>query len=111
MKINQFDICLADLSPAHGTEPGKTRPVIIIQSNLLNDFHSSTVICPISSRIIQDGEPLRLRLKNGQLAKPSDVLVDQMRSIDNRRLIKKIGKLSKEQIFVLKENIRIVLDL
>ena len=111
MKINQFDIWLADLNPTRGTEPGKTRPVVIIQTDLLNENHLSTLICPITSKVHKEIELLRVHLKKGQLDKLSDVLVDQIRAIDNKRLLKRLGKLNKEQVQSLKANIRIVLDI
>lgn len=111
MKLKQYDIWLADLNPSRGTESGKTRPVVIIQTNLLNDIHLSTIVCPITSNVQGDITLLRVHLKKGQLDKLSDVLVDQIRAIDNKRLIKKVGHLNKEQIQKLKANIRIVLDL
>ncbi len=111
MKIKQYEIWLADLNPTRGTEPGKTRPVVIVQTDLLNESHPSTLICPITSKVNADIQLLRVHLKKGQLDKPSDVLVDQVRAIDNKRFIKKLSKLSKEQVQTLKTNIRIVLDL
>jgi len=111
MKIKQFDIWLADLNPTFGTEPGKTRPVVIIQTDLLNEFHKSTIICPITTNVQIDSTILRVHLKKDQLNKLSDILIDQIRAIDNRRLIKRLGKLTKEQILLLKDNIRIVLDI
>lgn len=111
MKIKQYDIWLADLNPTRGTEPGKTRPVVVIQTDLLNESHPSTLICPVTSKVNADIQLLRVHLKRGQLDKPSDILVDQIRAIDNRRLIKKLSRLTKEQIQTLKINIKIVLDL
>lgn len=111
MKIKQFEIWLADLNPRIGTEPGKTRPVVVIQTNLLNEFHPSTIVCPVTSKVIKDTELLRVHLKKGQLDKPSDILVDQIRAIDNRRFKKKLGTLTKEQIQTIKTNVRIVLDI
>ncbi len=111
MKIKQFDIWLADLNPSRGTEPGKTRPVVIIQTDLLNDEHPSTIICPITTNVKNDIEILRVHLKRSQLDKQSDILVDQIRAVDNRRLLKKIGHLTKDQKEKLKDNIRIMLDL
>jgi mRNA interferase MazF len=111
MKIKQFDIWLADLSPTSGTEPGKTRPVIIIQTDLLNETHLSTIICPVTTNVKPDVELLRVHLQQNQLPKLSDILVDQIRAIDNRRLIRRLGKLTKTQIERLRNNIRIVLDL
>ena len=111
MKLKQFDIWLADLNPRLGTEPEKTRPVVIVQTDLLNEFHPSTVICPITSKVNKEIELLRVHLRKGQLDKPSEILVDQLRAIDNNRFKKKIGGLTKEQIQTLKANIRIVLDI
>ena len=111
MKIKQFDIWLADLNPRIGTEPGKTRPVVVIQTNLLNEFHPSTIVCPVTSNVNKDIQLLRVHLKKGQLDKPSDILVDQIRAIDNKRFKKRLGLLTKEQIQTLKTNIRVVLDI
>ena len=111
MKINQYDIWLADLNPSRGTEPGKTRPVVIVQTDLLNETHLSTLICPITTNVKKEIELLRVHLKKGQLEKLSDILVDQVRAIDNNRLIKKLGQLTKEQKHDLKVNLRIVLDI
>ncbi|MBS1666576.1 MAG: type II toxin-antitoxin system PemK/MazF family toxin [Bacteroidetes bacterium] len=111
MKIKQFDIWLADLNPTVGTEPGKTRPVVVIQTDLLNETHLSTIVCPVTTNVKSDVELLRVHLQQNQLSKLSDILVDQIRAIDNRRLIKRLGKLTKTQIERLRNNIKIVLDL
>ena len=109
MKINKYDIWLANLNPSKGVEPGKTRPVVVIQTNLLNEIHLSTIVCPITSKVNKEVKILRVSLN--QLDKESDILVDQIRAIDNNRLLKKIGRLNKEQIKTLTRNINIVLDL
>lgn len=111
MKIKQYDIWLADLNPSRGTEPGKTRPVVIVQTDLLNETHLSTLICPITTNVKKEIELLRVHLKKGQLEKLSDILVDQVRAIDNKRLLKKLGQLTKDQKQVLKANLKIVLDI
>ncbi len=111
MKINQYDIWLANLNPGKGTEPGKTRPVVIVQTDLLNDTHLSTIVCPITTNIQPDMNILRVHLKKSQLDQLSDVLIDQIRAIDNKRLIQRIGKLNQDQIQLLKKNLMIVLDL
>jgi len=111
MEINQYDIWLADLNPSRGTEPGKTRPVVVIQTDLLNDTHPSTIVCPITSNIQKEIEILRVHLKKNQLDKLSDILVDQIRAIDNKRFINKLGKLTKDQREKLKMNLRIILDI
>lgn len=89
LKINHGEVWLANLNPGRGTEPGKTRPVLVVQSQALLDAgHLSTLIVPLSTRLIEDAEPLRIRLPgHGRLEADSDLLVDQLRAIDNRRLI------------------------
>ena len=111
MKIKQFDIWLANLNPGKGTEAGKTRPVVIVQTDLLNDSNPSTLICPITSNVRPELDLLRVHLKKGQLDKLSDILVDQIRAIDNKRLIQRLGELNQEQIQKLKNNLKIILDL
>ncbi len=109
MKINQYDIWLANLNPSKGVEPGKTRPVVVIQGNLLNEIHPSSIVCPITSKVNKEATILRVLLY--QLDKESDILVDQIRAIDNKRLLKKLGRLDKEQIQQLKKSLNIILDL
>lgn len=111
MEIRQYDIWLADLNPTRGTEPGKTRPVVIVQTNLLNNTHLSTLICPITTNVKNDIDLLRVHLQPEQLDKLSDVLVDQLRAIDNKRFIMRLGQLTKTQQLKLRDNLRIVLDI
>jgi mRNA interferase MazF len=111
MRIKQFDIWIADLNPRRGTEPGKTRPVVILQTDLLNDTHDSTIVCPITTNVQPEADILRVHLKKGQTDQPSDILVDQIRAIDNQRLLKKVNKLTPDQIKKLKSNIAVLLDL
>ncbi|MCB0584914.1 MAG: type II toxin-antitoxin system PemK/MazF family toxin [Phaeodactylibacter sp.] len=113
MKCKQFEIWLADLNPRFGTEPGKTRPVLIVQSNLLNKAHPSTLICPITSNVKKGVTILRVTIDKSKdgLKKESAVMVDQVRAIDNKRLVKNIGNLPKELEEKVKENLKIVMDL
>ena len=111
-KIKQFHIYLANLDPPFGTEPGKTRPVIVVQSDLLNDLnHHSTLVCPLTRGVVPEGHPLRLYLskKDSGLKEDSDILVDQIRAIDNRRFAKEIGHLKKKHQEQLMRNLQIVL--
>jgi mRNA interferase MazF len=88
LAIRQGAIYLANLSPQKGTEPGKPRPVLILQDQALLDAgHPSTIIIPLTTNLIDDAEPLRVRVKaREKLARDSDLLIDQIRAIDNRRI-------------------------
>ncbi len=110
MMIKQYDIWLANLNPGRGTEVGKVRPVVIVQSDLLNNLHGSSLVCPITSQVNRELKILRVHIGKRYLEKESDVLVDQLRAIDNRRLVQRLGKLQRSQIDSLRENLRIVLD-
>lgn len=114
MSIKQFEIWIADLNPKMGTEPGKTRSVLIVQTNLLNKIpHPSTIICSITTNVMMDSEILRVHLKKGtaNLNQDCDIMIDQVRAIDNKRLIKRIGKLSGDLREIVIENLRIIMDL
>jgi len=113
MKFNQFEICLADLDPKFGTESGKSRPVLIVQSDLLNKVHPSTIVCPITTNIKNGVSILRVNLKKGEggMKKPSSIMIDQIRAIDNKRFVKKIGTLPKKLQSLVVNNIAIILDI
>lgn len=87
--LKQGEIWLANLNPSKGTEPGKTRPVLILQDQALLDIaHPSTLIIPLTTNLIENAHPLRVRVNaQGKLEKDSDLLIDQLRAIDNKRLM------------------------
>ena len=113
MIINQYEIWVADLEPRIGTESGKVRPVVVIQTDLLNNLHTSTIVCPLTTNVNPESEILRVHLKKGtsNLKEDCDILVDQIRAIDNKRFTKRIGKLPENIITEIKNNISAVLDL
>ncbi|MDP2041719.1 MAG: type II toxin-antitoxin system PemK/MazF family toxin [Algoriphagus sp.] len=113
MTTKKNEIWLANLDPRFGTEAGKTRPVLIIQSDLLNKFHPSSLICPITTNVKPESKILRVQLKKGVAGvnEDCDVMIDQIRAIDNKRLLKRIGSLLNELSQKVKENLKIVLDL
>ena len=113
MKIKQFEIWLANLNPAKGTEPGKVRPVVIVQTDLLNESHPSLIICPITTNVLPESELLRVHLNKGigKVKDNCDIMINQLRVINNKRLIEKMGDLTDDISERVKENIRIVLDL
>ena len=84
------EVWIANLNPRRGTEPGKTRPVLIIQAQaLIDDGHPSTIVVPLTTNLIDDAEPLRIRVHaESSLRRDSDLLIDQIRAIDNRIIVK-----------------------
>lgn len=112
-KVKKYEIWLANLDPRIGTEPGKTRPVLIVQTDILNKIHPSTLICPVTTNVKLESQILRVHIKKGmaKMKEPCDIMIDQLRAIDNKRLIKKIGELPTDLCQKVRENIKIVLDL
>lgn len=88
-KLKHGSVWLANLDPGRGTEPGKVRPVLLLQNQALLDAgHPSTLIIPLTTNLIDDAEPLRIRIRAKEgLDKESDLLIDQIRAIDNKRLV------------------------
>jgi len=113
MIAKKFEVWIANLDPRFGTETGKTRPVLIVQTDYLNRVHPSTLICPITTNVKMDAQILRVHIKKGtaKVKEDCDVMIDQLRAIDNKRLIQKIGELPRETSEKVKENLRIILDL
>ena len=113
MTIKQFEIWIADLNPKIGTEAGKIRPVIIVQTDLLNTEHPSTIICPITTNVKPESEILRVHLKKSKfgLKEDCDIMIDQVRAIDNKRLLRKVGQVHSNLIEKIRENLKVVLDL
>jgi mRNA interferase MazF len=80
---------------------------------LLNKEHPFTIVCPITTNVQPDTEILRVHLKKSKfgLKGDCDIMIDQVRSIDNKRLVKKVGEVDSDTADKIRENLRIVLDL
>jgi len=108
------DVWLANLNPRHGTEPGKTRPVLVVQAQaLLSAGHPSTLVVPLTTKLVDDAEPLRVRVRaTARLSRDSDLLMDQLRAIDNRRLVRgPMARLSRAVMARVDEALMDILDL
>lgn len=108
------EVWLANLNPGRGTEPGKKRPVLVVQGQALLDAgHPSTLIVPLTTRLVDDAEPLRLRVAaRERIDHDSDLLIDQLRAIDNRRLSGgPLTRLSREDMLAVYRAIAEVLEI
>jgi mRNA interferase MazF len=104
---------LADLNPRAGTEPGKVRPVLVVQTDLLNEAgHPSTWVLPCTTRLT--GENLLRVVLPRSIAgnrEECEVMVDQSRAIDNRRLVRALRPLPKSILAEVVEKLRKLGDL
>ena len=114
MACKRAGIYLANFDPSKDTEPGKIRPCIVMQSNLLNETgHPSTTVIPLTTHLIEDAAPLRYRVaaRDG-LQSDSDIMLDQTRTIDNRRIASEmLTVLTEQEISEVETYWRLVLGL
>ena len=113
MRARRGVLYLADLSPRAGTEPGKVRPVLVVQTDLLNKAgHPSTWVLPCTTRLTGENL-LRVVLPRGIAGnrEECEVMVDQSRAIDNRRLVRALRPLPKSILAEVVEKLRTLGDL
>jgi len=113
MIIKKGDIFLANLEPTKGSEQGGIRPVLIIQNDISNKHSPVTIIAAITSKIFEKEYPTNIFIlkEDSRLDKNSTIMLNQIRSIDNSRLIKKIGSLDNFIMNKVDLAIKISLDL
>jgi mRNA interferase MazF len=100
LKIKRYEIYLADLNPTIGSEIKKTRPVVVISQDLMNQNLETIVICPITSKL---HPKWRSRIQFECIGKDAEIAVDQIRTISKQRVKKKIDKLTPEKVLELKQ--------
>jgi mRNA interferase MazF len=113
MRILHGGLYAADLAPRFGTEPGKIRPVLVIQSDLLNGArHPSTWVLPCTTRLVGENL-LRVELPSRVAGNPqaSEIMIDQSRAIDNRRFRRLLGRLPAPILREVKEKLRKLAEL
>ena len=113
MITKPFEIYLANLNPKKGHEVGKTRPVVVIHSALIEGVLQTSIVCPITTQLsaatlLRVHIPFKETSTTG-LSEPSYLIVDQIRSIDNQRLVKKLGELPPAQIEQLQKSLQTIL--
>lgn len=98
--VKRGDIYYADLSPVIGSEQGGIRPVIIIQNDIGNKYSPTIIVAAITSQINKAKLPTHVEISSEEygLSRDSVVLLEQIRTIDKRRLKEKIGHMSDEDI-------------
>lgn len=99
---HQYDLVIVNLDPTVGSEIRKTRPCVVVSPNEMNKHLATVVICPVTSQ--SKSYPTRVEfVLNGN---PNWIVVDQIRTIDRSRIIKKIGSLDGGPVAQLKAVIK-----
>lgn len=96
--VKRGDIFYADLSPVVGSEQGGVRPVLVVQNDVGNKFSPTVIIAAVTSQINKAKLPTHIEIGADDygLAKDSVILMEQIRTIDKRRLRERIGRLDEE---------------
>ena len=113
MQISYGTLYIADLSPRQGSEPGKHRPVLVVQTDLLNQAnHPSTWVLPCTTRLAGENM-LRVSLPKGIAGnrQACEVMIDQSRAIDNQRFKRELKKLPKPILREVKDKLRQLAEL
>lgn len=101
MEINQYEIVLVNLDPTIGSEMKKTRPCVVISPNEMNKYLQTIVIAPFTS----SSKPYPTRVEIKQAKTKGWIVLDQIRTVDRIRIIKKLGHLTTKEI----ENVKTIL--
>lgn len=107
------DVWLANLDPVVGSETGKTRPVLIIQNDVANEYSPVVIVATLTTAVGAKEYPTEVRVRSpeGGLRKDSVILLNQIRTLDKRRLIERWGRLEPETMRRVDEAIKISLGL
>lgn len=114
MEIRRGHLYIVDFNPRVRTKPGKLRPAVAIQSNLVNEAgYPSTIVIPAATRLVENPGLLRLRLRReqGGLTRDSDLLLGQLIAVANESFRREIGVVADALIIELERRIRIILGL
>jgi mRNA interferase MazF len=113
VRVRRGTLYLADLDPRRGTEAGKVRPVLVIQTDLLNEAeHPSTWVLPCTTRLTGENL-LRVPLPKGIAGnrQECEVMIDQSRAIDNRRFVRRLKALPPSILGEVEEKLRRLTEL
>lgn len=105
------DVWNVSLDPAVGHEVKKTRPAVVVTDNMYNIHNWVVVIMPLTSRGRAEYDQILIHPPEGGLIVPTATLPDQLRAIDRRRLVERLGKLKPETMLRIDRSLKIVLNL
>ncbi|HHZ17162.1 MAG TPA: type II toxin-antitoxin system PemK/MazF family toxin [Peptococcaceae bacterium] len=113
MSVKRGDIFYAELNPVIGSEQGGTRPVLVIQNDIGNQYSPTTIVAAITSQLEKAKLPTHVELtrKASGLEKNSVVLLEQIRTIDKQRLKQKVSSLDEDLMEKVDDALRISLAL
>jgi len=113
MSYKRGDIVLVNFNPQKkGEEIGKNRPAIIISDSKLNEILDLVTVIALTTNLIDDSEPLRIRIKKRDLLEfDSDAMIEQLRSLSKSRVSKKLATITEQELKKIEDGIKNMLNL
>jgi mRNA interferase MazF len=111
MNLRRGDIVIVDFNPTRGAEINKARPAIIVSNDVANRFSALITVVPLTSQKIGKTYPFEVLIENKKLNKTSKAKADQIRTLDKKRVLKKLGALTDKEITGLDQALRVHLNL
>src|SRR5687768_982064 len=105
------EVWLVSLDPVIGHEIRKTRPAVVVTSDIYNEFNWVVLVVPLTSHSMAEYDQVLIQPPEGGLTNSSVTLPDQLRAIDRKRLAHKLGRLEPETLRQIDHSLKIVLDL
>ena len=93
MVVKRFDVFLVNLDPTVGSEIQKTRPCVVISPDEMNRYIATVIIAPMTTR----GKQYPTRVVSQFQGKNGQIVLDQIRTVDKNRLVKKLGRISQDE--------------
>ena len=93
MVVNRFEVFLVNLDPTVGSEIQKTRPCVVISPNEMNRYNATAIIAPMTTK----GKQYPTRISCRFQGKQGQIILDQLRTVDKKRLVKKLGRISQDE--------------
>lgn len=113
MMVKRGDVFYADLSPVIGSEQGGVRPVLVVQNDIGNKYSPTIIVAAITSQINKAKLPTHVEITGQEYGLPKDsvILLEQIRTIDKKRLREKIGRFDDEMMKYVDDALKISIGL
>lgn len=113
MKVRRGDVFYADLSPVVGSEQGGIRPVLVVQNNVGNKYSPTIIVAAITSQTNKSRMPTHVKVNDPSIGLPKEsvVLLEQIRTIDKKRLREKVGRFNDDLMRRVDESLQVSVGL
>lgn len=111
MEVKRGNVYLADLNPTVGSEQSGIRPVIVVQNDIGNKYSPTVIVVAVTSRLEKKSLPTHVKLENECFERNSMALLEQVRTIDKKRLLEYVGYVSDNEMSNISRALSVSLDI